>query len=115
MLVDDDNRPRYWSTVWQTVYGHALAPSTLAQVLAAIEQLYVTVREIKGDDILDDLIAHHEYGHLAVVLEAHFVKLANKAVRGGRLGRYSVSPSISGSPAGWFRSGPSSDRCAERA
>ena len=28
------------------------------------------------------------------------------ADRGGRLGRDSVSPSISGSPAGWFRSVP---------
>jgi len=37
------------------------------------------------------------------------------ADRGGRLGRYSVSPSISGSPAGWFRSGPSSGCCARRA
>ena len=36
-------------------------------------------------------------------------------IRGGRLGRDSVSPSISGSPAGWFRSRPRSGRCAGRA
>src|SRR3954451_14553436 len=35
--------------------------------------------------------------------------------RGGRLGRYSISPSISGSPAGWFCRGPSSGCRAERA
>jgi hypothetical protein len=41
--------------------------------------------------------------------------IPNRGDRGGRLGRYSVSLALSGSPAGWFRSRPSSGCCAGRA
>lgn len=77
-------RPRYWSTVWQTLCGSDLADSTLKKKLSAIERLYQHVNRQAGDDVLDALISDLNFSEIEKYLSGYFSFLANLSAQSGR-------------------------------
>lgn len=74
-LIDDQELPRFWATVWSMLDGAHLAPSTLHRKLNYIEALYAHTESLGGN--LDDALAELDLERLGSALEAFFIKLRN--------------------------------------
>jgi hypothetical protein len=83
---DERGYPRYWASVWLTLYGSNLSDSTLDSKLAVIEQLYRLTEELLGADRLDHLLAEGNLETVQPVLDAFFVLTRNKALMSGTNG-----------------------------
>jgi DNA invertase Pin-like site-specific DNA recombinase len=57
LLCDDRGHPRYWATVWQTLFASGVAAGPLEVRLSAVERLYRTTEELCSADRLDELLA----------------------------------------------------------
>lgn len=80
LLCDERGHPRYWASVWLTLYGGNLTVGTLEGKLAVIERLYRLTEEFLGTDCLDDLLADGDFKAVQPILEAFFVRTRNHAL-----------------------------------
>lgn len=79
LLTSDGGRPRYWVSVWITLYAGHLAISSLTKKLHYIEAFYQYVDNTHNAvDSLDVLIANCDINELSKILEAYFVSIANR-------------------------------------
>ena len=78
LLVDNIGLPRYWSTVWATLFTADLSHSTQTHKLRHIEALYSFADELYGSGSLDDLLGNLDINGLGYLLEAFFVSLRNQ-------------------------------------
>lgn len=79
VCTDSRGLPRYWSTVWDTLHGADVAPSTSAGKLAAIDRFYRHVEEATGKDCLDAMLAEGDFDRIEAMLESFFIALRNVA------------------------------------
>ncbi|GCF86317.1 hypothetical protein GSbR_29170 [Geobacter sp. SVR] len=80
LLVDELGLPRYWSTVWTTLFLSNLEHSTQTQKLRFIELLYSFADEMNGPGSLDDMLGNLDIVGLGQVLEAFFVSIRNRSL-----------------------------------
>lgn len=83
LLIDSLGRPRYWATIWQTLYGAHLAASTLSTRLLDIEALYTAAEICHGEDCLDRLLTEGALDEITSALESLFVTRQNRAAAAG--------------------------------
>lgn len=83
LLVDDQERPRYWATIWADVLKAGVDDGTRARQLAAVERLYRTVAVQTGKDRLDGMIAALDFDALESALGGFLSVLRNdSAIQG---------------------------------
>jgi hypothetical protein len=78
LLVDAQGLPRYWPTVWSTLFLDDLQLSTRSEHLRYIEALYSFVDHLEGQGTLDDMIGKLQYSEIHTVLEAYFITIKNQ-------------------------------------
>jgi integrase len=79
ILVDRFGRPRFWATIWADLFLGGSSDGTREVYLAYVEQLYRSVAEQFGEDLLDDLIAKTDFESLEAALGAFLARLRNQS------------------------------------
>ncbi len=83
VLLDDNNLPRYWATVWADVLQAKLKDSTRSRCLYAIDRLYQHFALLSQADVLDQLLTDCQFDALEAGLAAFLSVLRNQAKRDG--------------------------------
>ncbi|ELE6505984.1 hypothetical protein NRT23_003993 [Pseudomonas aeruginosa] len=83
VLLDDNNLPRYWATVWADVLQAKLKDSTRSRCLYAIDRLYQHFALLYQADVLDQLLTDCQFDALEAGLAAFLSVLRNQAKRDG--------------------------------
>jgi hypothetical protein len=83
VLLDDNNLPRYWATVWADVLQAKLKDSTRSRCLYAIDRLYQHFALLHQADVLDQLLTDCQFDALEAGLTAFLSVLRNQAKRDG--------------------------------
>jgi len=78
VLVDTNQLPRYWVTVWSTLTSADAALATQSKKLRAIENLYQHVDALYGCGAFDDALGRLDEQRLAAVLESWFITIRNR-------------------------------------
>jgi integrase len=78
VLVDTNQLPRYWVTVWSTLTSADAAPATQSKKLRGIENLYQHVDTLYGCGALDDALGRLDEQRLAAMLESWFITIRNR-------------------------------------
>jgi len=83
VLLDGNNVPRYWATVWADVLQAKLKDSTRSRCLYAIDRLYQHFALLHQADVLDRLLTDCQFDALEAGLAAFLSVLRNQAKRDG--------------------------------
>ena len=78
VLLDTNQMPRYWATVWSALTSTDAAPATLSKKLRAIESMYQHVDTLYGCGALDDALGRLDEQRLASGLESWFITIRNR-------------------------------------
>ncbi len=78
VLLDTNQLPRYWATVWSALANGDAAPATQSKKLRAIENLYRHVDMLYGCGALDDALGRLDEQKLAAALESWFITIRNR-------------------------------------
>ena len=78
-LVDACGIPRYWATVWSTLFASQLADSTHLKKLRYLESLYRHADQLRGINSLDNALAELDDQALAEILESWFISIRNQS------------------------------------
>ncbi len=105
LLIDDIGLPRYWSTVWATLFTADLSHSTQTLKLRQIEALYSLADELYGSGSLDDLLGNLDVNGLGYLLEAFFVSLRNQPTNNNNEQKWLTALNFVSSILGWLSRG----------
>lgn len=78
LLVDDQNLPRYWASVWTLMTQSELATSSQIKRLRHVESLYAHADRTFGRNSLDDALGRMDDALIADILESWFVSIRNQ-------------------------------------
>lgn len=78
VLLDTNQMPRYWATIWSALTSTGAAPATQSKKLRAIESLYQHVDTLYGCGALDTALGRLDEQRLATALESWFITIRNR-------------------------------------
>lgn len=79
LLVNEDQQPRFWATVWRDVLLADVKDSTHARHLDGVQKLYQTASDQFGTDHLDSIITALDIDGLEFALGSLLAKLRNQS------------------------------------
>lgn len=79
MLVNEDQQPRFWATVWADVLRADVKDSTRARHLDGVDKLYQAASDQFGADHLDSIITALDIDGLEFALGSLLAKLRNES------------------------------------